>query len=135
MSSHQKTSLTEGLFVIGYRAMLDVPRELVGYVSRLLAAQRRARRTRRNSRALTCWNQALFALVWFRKREDLATLGAGLGISHRLPLPRRGHHGARRPSPGPARSPGTGQGFRPGLRDPRRQDLLRRSLWREDTPR
>jgi hypothetical protein len=30
---------------------------------------------------LTCWNQALFALVWFRKREDLATLGAGFGIS------------------------------------------------------
>src|ERR1700737_4883953 len=81
MSSHQKTSLTEGLFVIGYRAMLDVPRELVDYVSRLLAAQRRARGTRRNSRALTCWNQALFALAWFRKREDLATLGAGFGIS------------------------------------------------------
>jgi hypothetical protein len=81
MSSHHKTSLPEGLHVIGYRAMLDVPRELVGYVSRLLAAQRRARGTRRNSRALTCWNQALFALVWFRKREDLATLGAGFGIS------------------------------------------------------
>ena len=67
--------------MIAYRAMLDVPRELVDYVSRLLAAQRRARGTRRNSRALTCWNQALFGLVWFRKREDLATLGAGFGIS------------------------------------------------------
>jgi DDE superfamily endonuclease/Helix-turn-helix of DDE superfamily endonuclease len=67
--------------VIAYRAMLDVPRELVWYVSRLLAAERRARRTRRRARALTCFRQALFALVWFRKREDLTVLGAGFGIS------------------------------------------------------
>jgi hypothetical protein len=61
--------------------MLDVPRELVGYVSRLLAAQRRARGTRKKTRALTCWRQALFVLAWFRKREDLTVLGAGFGIS------------------------------------------------------
>jgi len=61
--------------------MLDVPRELVGYVSRLLAAERRARGTRRRTRALTCWRQALFVLVWLRKREDLTVLGAGFGIS------------------------------------------------------
>jgi len=67
--------------VIAYRAMLDVPRELVGYVSRLLAAERRARGTRRKTRALTCWRQALFVLVWLRKREDLTVLGAGFGIS------------------------------------------------------
>jgi hypothetical protein len=67
--------------VIAYRAMLDVPRELVWYVSRLLAAQRRVRGTRRRARALTCFRQAMFALVWFRKREDLTALGAGFGIS------------------------------------------------------
>jgi hypothetical protein len=67
--------------VIAYRAMLDVPRELVAYLSRLLAGERRARRTRRNSRALGCWKQALFVLAWFRKREDIAVLGAGFGIS------------------------------------------------------
>ncbi|MEV4139364.1 transposase family protein [Dactylosporangium sp. NPDC049742] len=67
--------------MIAYRAMLDVPRELVAYVARLLADERRARGTRRGSRALTCWRQALFALVWFRKREDIAVLGAGFGIS------------------------------------------------------
>jgi hypothetical protein len=67
--------------VIAYRAMLDVPRELVAYVARLLADERCARGTRRGSRALTCWRQALFALVWFRKREDIAVLGAGFGIS------------------------------------------------------
>lgn len=67
--------------MIPYLAMLDVPRELVRYVSRLLAAERRVRGTRRDSRALTCWKQALFALAWFRKQEDLAVLGAGFGIS------------------------------------------------------
>jgi hypothetical protein len=67
--------------MIAYPATLDVPLELVGYVSRLLAAERRARGTRWRSRALTCWKQALFLLVWFRKQEDLAVLGAGFGIS------------------------------------------------------
>ncbi|MFE3546675.1 transposase family protein [Nocardia sp. NPDC059177] len=61
--------------------MLDVPRELVDYVSRLLAVERRARRTRRGSRALTCWKQALFLVAWFRKHDDIAVLGAGFGIS------------------------------------------------------
>jgi hypothetical protein len=67
--------------VIAYAAMLDVPRELVWYVSRLLAGERRARGTRKRARVLTCFRQALFALVWFRKREDLTVLGAGFGIS------------------------------------------------------
>ena len=68
--------------MIAYRAMLDVPRELVTYVSRLLAAHRRALGTRKKTRALTCWRQAVFALVWFRDRGvDLRVLGAGFGIS------------------------------------------------------
>ena len=67
--------------MIAYPAMLDVPRELVTYVARLLADERRVRGTRRNSRALTCGKQALFTVVWFRKREDIAVLGAGFGIS------------------------------------------------------
>lgn len=37
--------------MISYHAMLDVPRELVRYLSRLLAAERRARGTRRATRA------------------------------------------------------------------------------------
>jgi hypothetical protein len=77
--------------VIAYRAMLDVPRELVGYVSRLLAAERRVRGTRRRTRALTCWYQALMVLVWFGKGEDKTLLGAGFGVSRRPPtatLPR-----------------------------------------------
>lgn len=47
----------------------------------LLAARRRARGTRRRSRVLSCGKQALFALVWFRKREDLTMLATGFGIS------------------------------------------------------
>jgi hypothetical protein len=49
--------------VIAYRAMLDVPRELVRYLARLLAAERRARGTRKGARALTCHRQALMVLV------------------------------------------------------------------------
>jgi hypothetical protein len=67
--------------VIAYRAMLDVPRELVRYVARLLHAQRRQVGTRRGTRKLTCFYQALLVLVWFRKGEDKATLGAGFGVS------------------------------------------------------
>ena len=59
--------------------MLDVPRELVGCVSQLLAAQRRTRGTPSNGRALTCWKQASFVVTWFSKREDLARTGCDLG--------------------------------------------------------
>jgi len=67
--------------VISYRAMLDVPRELVRYLSRLLATERRARGTRRATRALTCWYQALLVLAWFRNGGDKTLLGAGFGVS------------------------------------------------------
>ncbi|MEU5942755.1 transposase family protein [Micromonospora sp. NPDC047548] len=67
--------------MIAYRAMVDVPRELVQHLGRLLAAERRARGTRTGTRALTCFKQALLVLIWFRKGEDVALLGAGFGIS------------------------------------------------------
>jgi hypothetical protein len=67
--------------VITYRAMLDVPRELVQYLGRLLAAERRTLGTRRGTRALTCFYQAILVLAWFRKGEDKALLGAGFGVS------------------------------------------------------
>lgn len=87
--------------------MVDNPRELVQYVSRLLAAELRARGTRKKTRALTCFRQALFGLVWFRKREDLTdaaaargrpTLadagyqGAGIGIHTPFKQPTDGQH-------------------------------------------
>jgi hypothetical protein len=67
--------------VIAYRAMVDVPTELVRHLARLLAAERRARGTRRGTRALTCHYQALLVMIWFRKAEDKTLLGAGFGIS------------------------------------------------------
>ena len=67
--------------MIAYRAMLDVPRELVREVARLLRAERRARGTRAGSRALTCWNEALLVLAWFRNQGDIALVGAGFGVS------------------------------------------------------
>ncbi|MEV6928199.1 transposase family protein [Dactylosporangium sp. NPDC051485] len=67
--------------MIAYRAMLDVPRELVHHVAGLLRAERRRRGTRRGTRALTCWYHALLVLVWYRRREDLTLLAAGFGVS------------------------------------------------------
>ena len=37
--------------------------------------------SRRGTRALSCWKQALLGLVWFRKNEEMTALAAGFGIS------------------------------------------------------
>lgn len=67
--------------MIAYRAMLDVPRELVLEVARLLRAERRARGTRKGTRLLTCFRQAVLVLVWFRTKQDIAAVGAGFEVS------------------------------------------------------
>ena len=67
--------------MLSYRVILDVPFQLVLFVSRLLAERRREIGTRRGTRALTCWKQAVFVLAWFRDRPDIGRLGQGFGIS------------------------------------------------------
>jgi DDE superfamily endonuclease len=67
--------------VIAYRATLDVPRELVLFVAKLLAAERRRRGTPRGSRALTCFWEAVLALRWFRDRTSPGTLARDHSIS------------------------------------------------------
>jgi hypothetical protein len=67
--------------VIAYRATLDVRRELVQFVAKLLAAERRRRGTPRGSRALTCFWQAVLGLRWFRERTTADALARDLGIS------------------------------------------------------
>jgi DDE superfamily endonuclease len=67
--------------VIPYRAMLDVPAELLRYLSRLLAAERRQRGTPAGSRKLTCRDQAILALRWFRDRTRIEALGRDHGVS------------------------------------------------------
>lgn len=67
--------------MIAYRAMLDVPRELVTELATLLRTERRARGTRAGTRLLTCFRQAVMVLVWFRTRGDVEVLGAGFGLS------------------------------------------------------
>jgi len=66
--------------LIAYRAMLDVPRELVLELARLLRAERRARGTRKGTRLLTCFRQALLVLVWMRTKGEVAVIGAGFGV-------------------------------------------------------
>ena len=67
--------------MIPYRAMLDVPSELLRYLSRLLAAERRFRGTPAGSRKLTCREQAILALRWFRDRTRIEALGRDHGVS------------------------------------------------------
>ncbi|WP_433414431.1 hypothetical protein ACQP1V_34130 [Microtetraspora malaysiensis] len=61
--------------MIAYRATLDVSRELVRYVGRLLYAERRRRGTPKGSRRLTCFHHALFALAWFRSKPNIRLHG------------------------------------------------------------
>jgi hypothetical protein len=67
--------------LIPYRATLDVPAELLRYLSRLLAAERRLRGTPARSRKLTCRDQAILALRWFRDRTRIEALGRDHGVS------------------------------------------------------
>lgn len=64
-----------------YCVTLDVSRELILYVTRLLRAERRVRGTRKGTRSLTCFKQAQFVLAWFRDRPDVERLGRGFGLS------------------------------------------------------
>ncbi|TDD58207.1 transposase family protein, partial [Actinomadura rubrisoli] len=61
--------------------MLDVSRELIRFVAGLLRAERKACGTRTGTRALTCWVQALFVIVWFRDKPNITRHGAAFGIS------------------------------------------------------
>jgi hypothetical protein len=60
--------------------MLDVPRDLIWFVSGLLAARRRETGTRKKTRKLSCCQQALSGLSWSRDRISIPGLGAGSGL-------------------------------------------------------
>jgi DDE superfamily endonuclease len=66
--------------VIAYRATLDVPRELVQFVAKLLWEERRRRGTPKGSRALTCFWEAVLGVRWFRDR----TCPEALARDHRV---------------------------------------------------
>ena len=67
--------------MITYRATLDVPAELLRFVTRLLILERRDRGTPKGSRCLTCREQAVLALRWFRDRTSPSRLAVDHGVS------------------------------------------------------
>lgn len=67
--------------MIYYRVALDVSLSLTLKVSGLLGEHRKEIGTRNGTRALTCWQQAVFILAWFRDKPDIRRLGQGFGIS------------------------------------------------------
>jgi hypothetical protein len=67
--------------LITYRATLDVPMELLRFVTRLLIRERWQRGTPAGSRALTCRAQAILVLRRFRDRTRVEQLGRDHGVS------------------------------------------------------
>ena len=61
---------------VTYTAVLPVDEDTVQFVSALLAADRRRRRTRPTRRALGCYRQAVLVLRWFLDGTRLAQLAA-----------------------------------------------------------
>ena len=79
-SSLPQDPTAEDPTLIAYRAVLDVCRELVLEVAKLLRAERRARGTRKGTRLLSCFRQALLVLVWMRTKGEVEVIGAGFGV-------------------------------------------------------
>ena len=67
--------------MITYSATLDVPAETATLLTDLLVAERRRRGTGIDSRAASCFAQAVLVLRWFREDADLKVLAADTGIS------------------------------------------------------
>ena len=65
---------------MSYRVRVDVPVALILFVSGLLAARRRSVGTRKGTRRLGYYRQALFALAWYLDRVGIPRLGAGFGL-------------------------------------------------------
>lgn len=72
---------TRGFTLVTYVATLDVPRHVVEYLSRLLAAHRRRIGTPRGSRALGPFRQAVLVLRWFRERGCVHCLARDADVS------------------------------------------------------
>jgi hypothetical protein len=67
--------------VTTYSVRLGVPRNLIFFVAGLLRANRKKLGTRRGTRKLSCYRQAVFILAWMRDGGDIERLGAGFGLS------------------------------------------------------
>src|SRR5258708_37388153 len=61
--------------------MLDVPRHVVEFVAKLLAAHRRVLGTPKGSRALGPFRQSVMVLRWFRERGCVHCLARDAGVS------------------------------------------------------
>jgi len=67
--------------VISYCATLDVPRQSATALAKLLSRHRRALGTRRLTRALTPWAQAVLILRWYRDATRIKNLARDAAIA------------------------------------------------------
>lgn len=68
-----------------YSASLGLPRAMIWCVAGLLREHRRTLGTRKGTRILTSFRQAVFILAWMRDGGDIERLGAGFGLSRATP--------------------------------------------------
>ncbi|WP_441249021.1 hypothetical protein [Kitasatospora sp. McL0602] len=73
---------TRGLTLVTCVATLDVPRHVVEFLARHLAAHRQRLGTPKGSRALKPFRQAALVLRWFRERGCVHCLARDAGVSH-----------------------------------------------------
>ena len=74
-----RSASTQGLQVLFYRAALPLSHQTLGFVAGLVRAHRRAIGS--PWRALSAGEQALLVLVYLRKGEPFAEVGAGFEVS------------------------------------------------------
>jgi hypothetical protein len=120
--------------LITYRVRLDVPRELVLFVSRLLARRRKEAGTRKGTRNLGCYRQALFVMAWYLDKTGHPAAGRRVRAVAGDVVPLRcgglgGDFGAGTRAGGSAGTRREGGG---AVCDPGRRDRLRRPVPRED---
>jgi len=66
--------------VVSYAVMLDVPSQGADlFTPLLLPVHRRQIGTRKGNRRLGCYKQAVFALAWFRDKDDIRGSAAASG--------------------------------------------------------
>ena len=64
-----------------YCVSLGLPRAMIWFVAGLLRDRHREVGTRKGTRVLSCFRQAVFILAWLRDGGDIERLGAGFGMS------------------------------------------------------
>jgi hypothetical protein len=113
-----------------YRVRLDVPGELAVFVSRLLARHRKELGTRKGTRSLGCYRQALFGLAWSSGCSPVLVLVLGEAHLRAILAEYQQHYNTARPHQGINQRVPSGEDPPPRVTagDFRTQQILRKPI-------